>query len=63
MRRGTCFSNPTFPDWTEGSMHVLVLRQVVFVIEFKVGSRGSNAQDLDQVIDYALALKHFSLGE
>ncbi len=44
-------------------MHVLVLRQVVFVIEFKVGSRGSNAQDLDQVIDYALALKHFSLGE
>jgi Uncharacterized conserved protein (DUF2075) len=38
---------------------VLVLRHVVFVIEFKVGARAFLAQDLDQVVDYALDLKHF----
>lgn len=38
---------------------VLVLRHVVFVIEFKVGAQAFLAQDLDQVVDYALDLKHF----
>jgi hypothetical protein len=38
---------------------VLVLRHVVFVVEFKVGARAFLAQDLDQVVDYALDLKHF----
>jgi len=38
---------------------VLVLRHVVFVIEFKVGAKAFLAQDLDQVVDYALDLKHF----
>ena len=38
---------------------VLVLRHVVFVIEFKVGATVFLAQDLDQVVDYALDLKHF----
>jgi hypothetical protein len=38
---------------------VLVLRHVVFVIEFKVGAKVFLAQDLDQVVDYALDLKHF----
>lgn len=38
---------------------VLVLRHVVFVIEFKVGAKAFHAQDVDQVVDYALDLKHF----
>ncbi len=38
---------------------VLLLRQAVFVIEFKVGAKAFLAADLDQVVDYALDLKHF----
>ena len=38
---------------------VLVLRHAVFVIEFKVGAKAFVAADLDQVVDYALDLKHF----
>lgn len=38
---------------------VLVLRHVVFVIEFKVGAKAFLAPDLDQAMDYALDLKHF----
>lgn len=38
---------------------VMVLQHVVFVIEFKVGAKAYLAQDLDQVVDYALDLKHF----
>jgi hypothetical protein len=38
---------------------VLVLRHVVFVIEFKVGAEAFFAADVDQVVDYALDLKHF----
>lgn len=38
---------------------VLVLRHAVFVIEFKVNAKTFFAADLDQVVDYALDLKHF----
>lgn len=38
---------------------VLVLRHAVFVVEFKVGAKAFLAADLDQVVDYALDLKHF----
>lgn len=38
---------------------VLVLRNAIFVIEFKVGAQAFLAADLDQVVDYALDLKHF----
>jgi len=38
---------------------VLVLHHAVFVIEFKVGAKAFLAADLDQVVDYALDLKHF----
>lgn len=38
---------------------VLVLRHSIFVIEFKVGAKAFLAADLDQVVDYALDLKHF----
>lgn len=38
---------------------VAVLGHVVFVIEFKVGATAVLRADLDQVVDYALDLKHF----
>lgn len=38
---------------------VLILKQAVFVIEFKMGAKAFLAQDVDQVVDYALDLKHF----
>jgi len=38
---------------------VVVLRHVVFVIEFKVGSTAFSRADIDQVCDYALDLKNF----
>lgn len=38
---------------------VLVLHRAVFVIEFKVGAAAFLTADLDQVVDYALDLKHF----
>jgi hypothetical protein len=41
---------------------VLVTAGIVFVIEFKVGSRQFDAAAFDQVMDYALDLKNFHAG-
>ena len=38
---------------------VLIIRNVVFVIEFKVGSDNFDSASLNQTIDYALDLKNF----
>jgi Uncharacterized conserved protein (DUF2075) len=38
---------------------ILVIRNVVFVIEFKVGEREFHSYAVDQVCDYALDLKNF----
>lgn len=38
---------------------VVIVKHVVFVIEFKVGANTFQRTDLDQVVDYALDLKHF----
>lgn len=41
---------------------VLVLEGLVFVLEFKVGASEYARHDKEQVIDYALDLKHFHVG-
>lgn len=41
---------------------VLLLRERVFVLEFKAGEENFNHHDVDQVMDYALDLKHFHQG-
>jgi len=41
---------------------VFVYRGVVFVIEFKVGTKEYRSSDIDQVIDYCLDLKNFHEG-
>lgn len=38
---------------------LLIIKNVVFVIEFKVGSKAIINQDIEQVWDYALELKNF----
>ena len=38
---------------------IAIIGPAVFVIEFKVGATSFLAADLDQVVDYALDLKHF----
>ena len=38
---------------------VLLLRGIVFCLEFKVGETKLNEKDVDQVLDYALDLKNF----
>ncbi len=41
---------------------VLLLRERIFVLEFKAGETIFNRQDVDQVMDYALDLKNFHQG-
>lgn len=38
---------------------VLLLKNIVFLLEFKVGEKLYNANSIDQVLDYALDLKNF----
>ena len=40
---------------------VLLLRGVIFCLEFKVGKKDAQQQDIEQVMDYALDLKNFHL--
>ena len=40
---------------------VLLLRGIVFCLEFKVGKKDALQEDLEQVLDYALDLKNFHL--
>lgn len=41
---------------------LVIIGPVLFVIEFKVGAKHFAAQDLEQVVDYALDLHHFHEG-
>ncbi len=41
---------------------VVLIRERVFVLEFKAGEEKYNRQDVDQVLDYALDLKNFHQG-
>ena len=41
---------------------VVLLRELVFVVEFKAGEEEFKHQDVDQVLDYALDLKNFHQG-
>lgn len=41
---------------------VLVIGGLIFVLEFKVGASKYHSHDKDQVLDYALDLKHFHAG-
>ena len=57
--RGHLFLEFDIPRMGRRVDAVLVIDHVVFVIEFKVGSKQFLSADLDQVVDYALDLKNF----
>jgi len=41
---------------------IVIIDSVVFVIEFKVGARSYESEDIDQVMDYALDMQNFHEG-
>ena len=58
-RRGSVFLEFVVPRLGKRIDVVLLLDQVLFVLEFKVGQSTFARQDVDQVWDYALDLKNF----
>lgn len=60
--QGHLFFEFSIPRMGKRADVVLLYKGIVFVIEFKVGSRNFDRQAIDQVHDYALDLKNFHLG-
>jgi len=56
---GNSFLEYTIPRLNKRADVILLLRGIIFCIEFKVGQSAYNQQDVDQVMDYALDLKNF----
>lgn len=59
---GHLFFEFSIPRMGKRADNILVYRDHVFVIEFKVGYEGYDKSARDQVIDYALDLKNFHAG-
>jgi hypothetical protein len=58
-RSGFVFFEFSIPRMGKRVDVVLLLKGIVFVLEFKVGEKGYPAYALEQVMDYALDLKNF----
>jgi DUF2075 family protein len=58
---GYIFFEYSIPRMGKRVDNILVIRGVIFVIEFKVGGTTYDSHALDQVVDYALDLKNFHL--
>ena len=56
---GTSFFEYDIPRLGKRIDVVLLLRGIIFCIEFKVGESHILPADVDQVLDYALDLKNF----
>ena len=56
---GTIFFEYSIPRMGRRIDVVLIIRSVIFVLEFKVGEKEFTANAVDQVWDYALDLKNF----
>lgn len=61
-RTGSIYLEFTIPRMGRRIDALVIIGPVLFVLEFKVGERAYSAQDLDQVLDYALDLKNFHEG-
>ena len=51
-----------FQEWESAPMFLLLIDNVVFVLEYKVGAKQYDRHALDQALDYALDLKNFHEG-
>ena len=58
---GTIFFEFSIPRMGKRVDAIVIIKNIVFVIEFKVGETKFNRNDIDQVWDYALDLKNFHL--
>lgn len=56
---GTIFFEFSIPRMGKRVDAIVIIKNIVFVIEFKVGETKFNRNDIDQVWDYALDLKNF----
>ena len=59
---GSIYLEFTIPRMGRRIDAVVIIGSVIFVLEFKVGEQTFKAQDLDQVVDYALDLHNFHEG-
>ena len=59
FQNGTIFFEFSIPRMGRRVDCILILKNVVFVIEFKVGEKEFLSQNIEQVWDYALDLKNF----
>ncbi len=60
--QGTLFMEFTIPRMGRRIDVVLIIRGIVFIVEFKVGTESFDRASIDQVWDYALDLKNFHEG-
>jgi hypothetical protein len=59
QQNGTIFFEYTIPRMGRRIDVVLIIRNVIFILEFKVGEKEFQSSAVDQVWDYALDLKNF----
>ncbi|MCB9481605.1 MAG: DUF2075 domain-containing protein [Desulfobacteraceae bacterium] len=57
--KGSIFFEYSIPRLGKRIDVILIVKSVIFIIEFKVGAKRFNASDIDQVTDYALDLANF----
>jgi hypothetical protein len=59
---GALYLEFTIPRMGRRVDALAIIGPVIFVLEFKVGEQAFSAQDIDQVVDYALDLHNFHEG-
>jgi hypothetical protein len=62
ITKGKIFLEFSIPRMGKRADVILLLKNIIFILEYKVGSNKRDRSGLDQVHDYALDLKNFHLG-
>ncbi|MFZ1037242.1 MAG: DNA/RNA helicase domain-containing protein, partial [Smithella sp.] len=57
--KGSIYFEYSIPRMGQRIDVVVLIEAVIFILEFKIGEKGYNANAVDQVMDYALDLKNF----
>jgi len=62
FKEGRVFFEFSIPRMGKRADAILLIKNMIFVLEYKVGANQGDRSGLDQVHDYALDLKYFHLG-
>ncbi|MBT6596897.1 MAG: DUF2075 domain-containing protein, partial [Nitrospina sp.] len=62
FKEGKIFFEFSIPRMGKRADVIILIQNIVFILEYKVGANQSDKSGLDQVHDYALDLKNFHLG-